>query len=270
MHAPQPLGYRILSPFEGAKDAPLKEPLLLLRGLGRSSRFWLGFEDLLRVHGKVILIDLLGTGMSRSSLGRWSVQNHAQDVLHTLEQIGIRKLHIVSISFGSMVGLEVANQLGEDCRSIVCMATSANYTGEQRIKPGAIMAMASALRHRVPKNGLFARHIVSDRYLKKNPQLPRIWDAIYGTEGFSRLATVGQLVAAARFEGKQELLKLRAPALFIASKDDGLVHWKNSVIMAQTAPRGQLHLIDGAGHDLPTEIPEELAQTIIQFCRTHD
>jgi 3-oxoadipate enol-lactonase len=290
MTVAQTLGYRILSRNEAAKDSPpsdalsgaasdgrlvqgaqsviLREPLVLLRGLGRSSRFWLGFEERLRAAGDVIMIDLKGTGMSPSRVGRWTVAEHARDVLETLKATGYERFHLVSISFGAMVAIELAGLLGKSCRSATFVSSSARFTGERRINPAALVGFAKSLRSSIPRNQDFARYIVSESYLKSHPELPKVWDALYRTEGFSRLATLGQLTAAATFDGKAELEALEIPTFFVVSRDDGLVSWRNSVVMSQAAKQSSLHVYEGPGHDLPTEVPDDLAARVIEFCGT--
>lgn len=290
MSVPCTLGYRILTRNEAAKDSPpsdalssapaedpqfraggsppLREPLVLLRGLGRSSRFWLGFDEKLSTAADVILIDLKGTGMSPSRIGRWTVQDHARDVLETLKATCYGRFHLVSISFGAMVAIELAALLGKSCVSATFVSSSARFTGERRINPAALVGFAKSLRSSIPRNADFARYIVSEEYLKRHPELPRVWDALYRTEGFSRLATLGQLTAAAAFDGKAALEALEVPTFFVVSRNDGLVGWRNSVVMSQTAKQSVLHVYDGPGHDLPTEVPDDLAARVTDFCRS--
>lgn len=273
MASAQVLGYRILPRLEPAKDSPWREqnlahPIVLLRGLGRSSRFWLGFEGFLSQATDVVLVDLLGTGMSPHRLGRWSVAGHARDVKATLDLLPYEGFHLVAISFGAMVAIELATLLGDRCRSGTFVAPSSRFTGEPRISPRALLDLARNLRHARPRHAEFARHLVSQDYLASAPDIVRVWDALYQTEDFSRVATIGQLAAAAQFGGREALERLRMPSLFVVSKNDGLVSWRNSVVMSQTAPKGSLHVYEGPGHDLPTEVPEDLAGRVIEFCRS--
>lgn len=265
------LGYRTLPRFEHAKDSlhqgsSLRYPIVLLRGLGRSSRFWLGFEEHLRQFADVIMVDLLGTGMSPSRFGRWSVETHARDVVATLADLQGPKFHLACISFGAMVGIEVARMLGDRCASGTFVAPSARFTGQSRIRPRALLDFARALRHSKPRHSGFAKHIVSNSYLREHPEIVRIWDALYDTEPFSRVASLGQIAAAARFAPKESLERLPMPTFFVVSKNDELVSWHNTVVMSQATPGSTLHVYEGPGHDLPTEVPGDLSARIRDFC----
>ena len=87
MFEPVKLGYRIFR-FQGAGPAP-NFPVVLLRGLGRSSGFWLEFTEKLSAHYEVICLDLFGTGLSDSNWGRGSITQFANDVEYTLSLIHI-------------------------------------------------------------------------------------------------------------------------------------------------------------------------------------
>jgi pimeloyl-ACP methyl ester carboxylesterase len=234
--------------------------------LGRSSRFWLGFEHNLRQRAEVVLVDLCGTGMSPSKLGRWSVASHSQDVQQTLDSLGLPAFHLVAISFGAMVAIDLAGVLAPRCVSGTFVAPSSRFTKEQRIRPRALVALAQSLRHRRPRHEGFAHHLVSEAYLKEHPEIVQIWDALYDTEPFSRLAALGQIAAAAQFGSRESLERLSMPTFFVVSKNDGLVSWRNTVVMSQVPPKATLHVYEGPGHDLPTEVGDDLAARILDFC----
>ena len=128
MIAPRLLGYRTLSKNIAAKDSELNYPVVLLRGLGRSSRFWLGFENEISKFAEVVMVDLLGTGKSMSRLGRFRVEDHAADVQLTLKEIGKVPCHLVAISFGSMVALKITESLGPAVISATLISGSARFT----------------------------------------------------------------------------------------------------------------------------------------------
>ncbi len=286
MFRPQKLGYRISKRIQSEQNCredtiALQKPVVLLRGLGRSSAFWLGFERALNRHADLILVDLLGTGSSPSRWGRYRVGDHAQDVIHTLEEDSLFPCHLGAISFGGMVALKILALLSQASRgrdpqesrkvcSSAVLAASARCTGEKRIDPLAAAALLSTLPQSPPRNERFAHHLVSPAFLKRNPELPQIWNEIYEREGFSRGATIGQLVGAALFHGKNTLESIVQPVLFAASTDDGLVHWRNSVRLAERVRNGSLYIYSGLGHDFPTEIPQELSLRLATFFQKND
>lgn len=275
MPVPQVLGYRTRQRSQDAKgdraaNLVLKRPIVLLRGLGRSSSFWLGFEDCLAQYADLCFVDLLGTGMSPSKWGHWDVRLHARDVWHTISRFEALPVHVVAISFGGMVCLQMlSDHCGAQCKNAVqsaaVLSASARTTGARRIALPALRDLAANLTRERPRHQTFAHHLVSPAHLCHNPELPAVWDAIYEREGFSRLATLGQLAAAARFDGAHVLESIRTPVLFVVSRGDRLVDWRNSVEMAARVRDSELYVYDTPGHDIPTEIPSELAARLAVF-----
>lgn len=273
MLAPQVLGYSTF-PCRG-EASPFQNPVVLVRGLGRSSGFWLDFIDVLTPRAKVFTIDLLGTGKSPSRLGRGSVAEHAGDLLATLERAGMLPCHLVGISLGGMVCLAAAAQLARralpgspasaDLASLTVIAASARFTGERRIDPRALVPLVASLRHRIPRNREFARFLVAPETLAARPDLPELWDAVWQEEGFAKVAVIRQLLAAAAFHGREELDAVRKPCLFLASRDDALVDWRNTLRMWERKPGARLRVFEGAGHDVPTDRPRETADVLFGF-----
>lgn len=273
MDVPQLLGYRSFE--HSGVGKPLQYPVILLRGLGRSSGFWLEFTDTLSRHGKIVTIDLLGTGLSPSRFGRGSIEALARDVAHTLRERGLLPCHLLGISLGGMVALETAGNLGatlgnprslaNNIASLAVLASSARCTGERRIHPRAVAILLRALRNRVPRNAEFAHFLVASQTLSARPELPLVWDEIWKREGFERVAVVRQLLAAALFDGAGTLSAIERPTLFMVSKDDGLVDWQNSPRLWERVPQAELRVLQGAGHDFPTDCPDDTARELVSF-----
>lgn len=262
MSEPVKLGYRIFR-FRGPGVAP-KCPVVLLRGLGRSSGFWLEFSEKLSESFEVICIDLLGTGLSRSSWGRGRIGAFADDVAHTLELLGLKSVYLIGISLGGMVAMEVAART--QCVSkLVVLASSSRGGAEKRISTTALLKLLWSLRKGTPSNAELAPFLVSSTTLSQRPQLPEIWDQLWMKEGFATLPVIRQLLAAALFDAHPALVKISAPILFMVSKDDALVPWRNTVQLWEKAKDCQLVVLEGYGHDFPTEAPDEVIAHLCGF-----
>lgn len=262
MTAPVTLGYRIFR-FRGA-GTPTKLPIVLLRGLGRSSGFWLEFSEKLAEHGDVVCIDLLGTGLSRSDWGRGSIQAFAADVEHTLKGLGYSAVYFVGISLGGMVALELSAR-SEAVKKLAVLASSSRGVGEQRIRPRALIRLLWSLRSGVPSNKELAPFLVSYETLSQRPDLPEVWDQLWRKEGFKTLPVVRQLLAAAFFDARPALAKIQVPILFMVSKADGLVPWRNTLRLWERSQHCRLVVLENYGHDFPTEAPDEVIGHLIEF-----
>jgi len=265
---PVKLGYRI---FRFCGDGtPPKTPIVLLRGLGRSSGFWLEFAPMLSKHADVVCVDLLGTGLSPSPWGRGRIQQLAKDVSHTLDDLGYSALFLVGISLGGMVALEVA-RLSQAVRKVAVLASSSRGGGP-RIRPRALAQLLWSLRKGTPSNAELASFLVSSKTLHHRPDLPAIWDRLWESEGFATLPVIRQLLAAALYDARPVLADLNKPTLFMVSKDDALVPWQRTVDMweAMRSQKRKLVTLEEFGHDFPTEAPQVVIEHLVDFFHGHD
>lgn len=267
MSAPVLLGYRIFR-FRGAGVA-LKFPVVLLRGLGRSSGFWLEFSEKLSEYTDVICVDLLGTGRSPSQWGRGTIQGFAQDVAKTLETIGLKDYYFVGISLGGMVALELSAS-STAMRRLAVLATSSRGFGERRINPPALMRLLWSLRKGTPANAELAPFLVSEETLKRRPDLTKIWDDLWRSEGFKTVPVLRQLLAAAVFDARPALAKAKVPIFFMVSKADALVPWRNTLRLWEKSHDCQLVVLENFGHDFPTEDPDLVVRHLVEFFSSTD
>lgn len=75
--------------------------------------------------------------------------------------------------------------------------------------------------------------------------------------------------AANTFDRMRDLAKIQVPALIMAGTNDALTPAKYAQYLAAQIPQNQLHILEGAGHMLVTERPNEVAKlmgTRLQEC----
>jgi 3-oxoadipate enol-lactonase len=253
----------------------LRYPIVLVRGLGRSSAFWLDFPAELAKFACVYTLDLPGTGKSRSRLGRGSIPALGQDVAAALKEEGLLPCHLIGISLGGMVTAEATRILERSQKkrnleaskvaSLTMIGSSAGFTGEERIKGEALLKLLWSLRKGRPKHKEIAEYLVSPAFLKEHPGLVETWDNIYAREGFRTIAVVRQLLAAAFFHGEETLKEVQCPAFFLVSKNDGLVSWRNTPRLWEQVAGSQMVVVEGTGHDIPTERGPEVARILRPF-----
>ena len=78
---------------------------------------------------------------------------------------------------------------------------------------------------------------------------------------------LGQVAAGARHDAWRLLSHLDKPTLVITGDADRLMPPENSERLASPLPNATFAWVRGAGHDFPTERPEETAERVLAFCR---
>ena len=83
-------------------------PLLLVHGLGSSTRDWQAQVPFFEEHFQVIRFDVRGHGCSDQPAGPYSMPQFARDTATLLRHLDAGPAHVVGISMGGMIGLQLA------------------------------------------------------------------------------------------------------------------------------------------------------------------
>ncbi|SFO99463.1 alpha/beta fold hydrolase [Pseudomonas borbori] len=98
-------------------------PVLLVHGLGSSTRDWEYQIPELAAHYRVVAIDIRGHGRSDKPRERYSIAVFAEDVAALIEHLGLEKVHLVGISMGGMIGFQLGVERPELLESL-CIVNS--------------------------------------------------------------------------------------------------------------------------------------------------
>src|SRR3954471_2156363 len=105
--------------------------VVLLQGLGLSSRFWFDVPELLTseagVPRYVVAIDNRGTGGSDKPRRLWTMGTMADDVIAVLDHAGVEEAFIAGISMGGMIAQHVALRHPSRVRGLVLLATTSGF-----------------------------------------------------------------------------------------------------------------------------------------------
>jgi pimeloyl-ACP methyl ester carboxylesterase len=67
--------------------------------------------------------------------------------------------------------------------------------------------------------------------------------------------------------GAQAAAKIRCPALFLLARRDAMTPARAAQDFAQTVAGAKVVVIDGSGHNLMAEKPDEVLDTLLAFLR---
>ncbi len=257
-----PISYNVLG------DGP---PLVLLRGLGRTVRHWLGYEREVARHFKVITLDLRGMGET-TARAEWgtTIDDMAADVMAVLDHLEVERAHLLGVSLGGMVTLAAGLKYPERCASLIVINTSIPGLTTLRLTPAALKALASAAWSRDDElhRRLIDVLVGADLPEAKRHDFASRYASIARHEGLYIETIAKQLVAAVRFRPKRKLKSLQPPTLVIYGTDDRFVPPINSRRLARLLPNAKLVPIAGAGHEVSLDKGEELTGVVEQWIRS--
>jgi pimeloyl-ACP methyl ester carboxylesterase len=238
--------------------------VLLIMGLGASSRLWFRLLPWLTREHRVIVFDNRGTGRSAPVRGRLTMGGLADDAVTVLDAAGIERAHVVGASMGGMIAQHMALDHSERVGSLVLACTTAG--GRNGAPPWRLLASAAVRpllgsRRSFP---LVAPALYAAATLRDHPD--RVADDLDRrmADSTSPLTLYAQLGAIALHDTRPRLSELgRMPVLVVHGLEDRLVPPARGRELAELIPGAQLELIPACGHLLTTDAEEHTAGAIL-------
>jgi 3-oxoadipate enol-lactonase/4-carboxymuconolactone decarboxylase len=120
-------------------------PVLMLHSIGTSLHVFDPQAAAIARHRRVIRMDLRGHGFSGVTPGPYSMSLHARDAVALLDALGVRKAHVVGLSIGGRIALQMAAEHPDRVASLLLMDTALEFpppeAWQERIE--AVMARGS-------------------------------------------------------------------------------------------------------------------------------
>jgi pimeloyl-ACP methyl ester carboxylesterase len=259
---------------------PSAPPLLLVHGGLDHSRSWDHLARALHSGFHVVAPDLRGHGYSGWATGSsYSLADHFYDLTTLVRSEGFEKVTLVGHSMGGMVGLTYAGAFPEKVSRLIVLDGVTNFPA-RRVKPAALRIadwagdldkFAQRKIHRYPSVADGA-----DRIHARNPRLTRAQAMHLATHGMKENAD-------STFSWKYDPY-LRARAPYRLSLEDNMDLWSRIIcptllvsasesFLPDPAKAGvmthfkhaELAKIEGAGHWLQHDKPDEVAALIRRF-----
>ena len=248
---------------ESPGSAAHRPPLLLLHGLGSSTRDWQAQIDAFSQHRCVVVLDLRGHGRSEKPPGPYSLPLFAGDVADLLRQLGLGTetggVHVAGLSMGGMVALQLALDAPALVRSLVVVNSGVDYRArtprQQRLLWQRRLAFRLLSMRRVGK-------ILGRRLFPERPDLQQ--------EMADRWAQNDPGAYRATFEAimnwsvRARLPEIEAPTLVVAADGDYLP-LSTYRTYTHRLPEARLAILKGARHAAPVEDPERFNEVLRSF-----
>ena len=237
------------------------EPLVLLHGLGSSTRDWQFQLDDFAAHYQVIAMDLRGYGQTDHPPDPYSIRQMSEDVVALLDYLEISSFHLLGYSMGGAVALQLAVDHAELVDKLIVVNSLPSFIpaswrqkaefylrkiivrtmGVQRLAP----VIANRLFPDVDQQDL--RDLVIDRYGQNDTH--------------AYLATLDALVT---WSVVPHLGNLHMPTLFIAAEHDYTsVDDKKSYV--EQIPNARMVVVQNSGHGTPLDQPEVFNDHVLDF-----
>lgn len=249
--------------------------IALLRGWMRDRRHWEDFptrlDDMLNrqaLSARILLPDLAGNGERHQEISPPSIAAMVQDVRqHLAAEVAASPLILVGLSMGGMIAAEWARSHPAEVRALCLINTSLRPWAQpwERLRPGLWPEIVRELTVGTPdsREGLILRVTLSEA--RQTEARLACWQHWLRQRPVQPGNILRQLGAAARYRYAGS--PPDCPTLIISAQGDRLVApiCSERVARAWHCP----HVSHPqAGHDLPVEQPEWLADRLCEWLRS--
>jgi len=235
--------------------------LLLIHGLGSCMEDWKCQVPSFAGHYRVIRYVIRGHGRHRLISSRVTIATLADDAARLLTELEAGPTHVVGLSLGGAVALQLCLDYPQCVRSLTLINTMPSYkpgSWRERVRYVERLVMVGIL-------GMRIAGIILARRLFPSPDQRDMRKRLAARYAANRRSTHLTLVKAlAQWDVTNRLGEIHLPVLVLASEHDYTpVAAKRAY--AAALPRARLEVIPGAHHAVPLEKPDEFNRLLQEF-----
>jgi pimeloyl-ACP methyl ester carboxylesterase len=244
------------------------EPLVLIHGAQGDRSMFSGIAPVFAKQFQVLTFDQRGSGQSEKPDMEYSIAMLADDTAVLMDHVGFAAAHIVGVSMGGMIAQEFALRHPRRTRALVLGCTtpggpkSVRLGGDALTKAYSTQPMSAEERGRALAEACFTKG-----YIEQHPEIIPAMIEARRQRPLDPVALGHRMKAAYAHDTYDRLPQITCPTLVITGKDDVLISWENSRILAERIPGAKLVLLEPAGHVFWTEQPERSQDAILTFLR---
>ncbi len=237
------------------------EPLLFIHGLGSSTRDWEPQVSYFSEQYRVITFDVRGHGRSEKPRGPYSVSRFADDTAELINALDTGPCHIIGISMGGMIALQLAGQAPELVRSLVVV----------NCLPSLVLRSV-ADRLQLLKRFLVVRFLGMERLgqllgkklfpAPDHADLRQTFVKRWAENDPSAYREAMKALVNWNISGRLSLVQ--CPVLVVAAEND-YTPVADKETFAARLDRAELYVIKGAHHAVTMECPEEFNRIVNGF-----
>jgi pimeloyl-ACP methyl ester carboxylesterase len=220
---------------------------------------------------RVIAYDHRGSGRSSHWAVPVSIPMLAADTARVMDDRLLDHAHVVGLSMGAMVALELALRMPSRVRSLVLVGgtpggpLAALPPASRAARSVAELAVGSARRGALNPAPL----LFSAEFRRAHPERVRELIRPFGQFRPPLWTTQFQTLATSCFARGDSLSRVRTPTLVVHGDQDVMSPLANATMLAEGIPGARLWVARGAGHAVPLERPEETAEVLCSWCEEH-
>ena len=241
--------------------------LLLIHGLTGDKTTMYPVRDMFKDDYRVITIDTRGHGESTHPK-EYTIDDHANDVHEIIKELGLEKVDVLGYSMGSYIALRAAEAKCDDINHLVLVCTKPN---------GKTSSVARLLKEADLDITQITQEEMMEVILKASLAPDSLQKVVSGELNVAELLSgegsvelneeekAAEDASLANFDNSNDYDKVNCKTLVIAAEHDGINPQELGREVADGIKDAEFELIEGAGHLVVIEQPEEFKRIISTF-----
>jgi len=248
--------------YEIYKTSERERPgVLLLHGLGSCGEDWGLQIPIVSENYWVLVLDMPGHGRSSQPAGWPSIEDMALQIASVMKEQAELPVHVVGLSLGGAVAMQLALAHPEAVRSLTLVNTFAKLRSGSSGFFRKLVRIAYVALGRMDRVGVW---VAAGLFPELEQELLR-QAAAERIASNPRSAYLRAIWAATRFDIRDRLNEINTPTLVVAGANDQTVTMETKRELADLIPGADLVVIPDSGHATPIDAAEEFNRTLLDF-----
>jgi len=245
-----------------------KETVWLQHGVGRSTKFWYHWVPALARHYRVVRRDMRGHGQSADPGPHhtWSIDELITDMRAFLDALGLQQVHYVGESIGGILGVAFATRWPERLKSLtICNSPTAIRAPAEKALSGQHGNVQRALATGGSKGWV---HVLIEQKVisGKNPAHIEWVANEWAKTPTHVLQGITHMLGGA--DTTPLLPQINVPTLILAPARSPITPLTDQITMRTLIPNARLAVVEGPGHEIYVDEPEECLNALLKFLRS--
>ncbi|MEE8121590.1 MAG: alpha/beta hydrolase [Anaerolineales bacterium] len=235
--------------------------VLFLHGLGSCSEDWGLQIPIVRERYWVLTLDMPGHGRSSQPAGWPSIEDMALQIASVVKEQAEMPVHVVGLSLGGAVAMQLALAHPEVVRSLTLVNTFARLHSGSNGFFRKLVRISFVMLGRMDRVGQW---VAAGLFPEPEQELLR-QAAAERIASNPRSAYLRAIWAATRYDIRDRLNEIDTPTLVVAGANDQTVSMEAQRELAGHIPGAQLVVIPDSGHATPIDAAEAFNRTLLDF-----
>jgi len=251
----------------GYRRAGSGAPLVLLHGGPGNGREWCAQLEGLSDEFTVVAWDMPGTGHSNDPPADWRPRDYAECLAAFIDALGLQRPHLLGLSFGSGLALELYRWRPEIPRSLILASAYAGWSGS--LTPEMVAQRKASMRQMTELNPDSWATAWLPTLLSAEAR-PEIVEQLRGILAEFHPAAQRELVESgwAEHDARDVLPTIAVPTLLLYGERDVRSPRPVAEQLHAAIPGSRLVFIASAGHLVSMEVPDRFNAEVRAFLRS--